>query len=102
MVVVDRFSKMTHFVMCRRTMDVNNIPNLYFKKIVKFHGVPKSIISDWDTKFINHFWRSLWRKLGIDLKFSTPYYPQTDGQTEVVNRCLGNLLRALAKNKPKQ
>jgi hypothetical protein len=64
--------------------------------------LPKSIVSDIDTRFVGHFWRTLWKKLGTNLNFSSAYYPQTDGQTEVVNRSLRNILRSLVKENSKQ
>jgi len=59
MVAVDRFLKMAHFVLCHKIDDVYHVANLYFKEILRPIGVPRTIVSDRDTKFLSHFWRSL-------------------------------------------
>lgn len=70
------------------------------KEIVRLHGLPLSLVSDRDLKFVGIFWKTLRKRLNTTLKFSTSAHPQTDGPTEVVNRSVGSLLRALVAQNP--
>jgi hypothetical protein len=69
----------------------------FFRDIVRLHGMPSTIVSDHDTKFLSHFWRTLWDKLDTKLLFSTTSHPQMDGQIEVVSHTLGTMLRAILR-----
>jgi hypothetical protein len=98
--VVDRFSKIAHFIPCHKSDNVVNIANLFFQEIVRLHSMPFTIVSDCDAKS-SHFWRTFWNKLGTKLLFSSTCHPQTDDQTEVVNRTLSTMLRAVLKKNMK-
>ncbi|CAJ2647971.1 unnamed protein product [Trifolium pratense] len=78
-----------------------SVAELFVKEIVRLHGVPISIISDRDPLFVSHFWMELFKLQGTQLNVSSAYDLETDGQTEVTNRCLESYLRCFASEQPK-
>ena len=93
MVFCDRLTKMVHFAACTTTIDAAGAAKLFRDRVVAAHGLPVSIISDRDARFTSDFWKALVGLLGIQHKMSSAFHPQTDGQTERVNRVLEEYLR---------
>ena len=92
-VVVDRLTKMAHFIPCHKTVTGEETAKLFVDNVYKIHGFPDDIISDRGTQFTSKFWQSLFKILGVEIKLSSAYHPQTDGQTERVNQVLEQYLR---------
>lgn len=98
--VMDRFSKMVHFVPLSHPYTTLIVAHAFFDNIVRLHGFPCSIVSDWDPIFTSTLWTELFHLVGVKLCLSTAFRPQTDGQSEVVNRVLAVYLRCLAGDRP--
>lgn len=101
MVTVDRLSKYAHFGALTPNFNAPMVSELFTNMVVKLHGIPESIISDRDRIFTSKFWRELHAKSGTKLQYSTAYHPETDGQSEVVNRGLEMYLRCFCHEDPK-
>jgi hypothetical protein len=75
MVVVDRFSKMAHFIPTKENATAQEMGRLFFTHMFKHHGLPKDIVSNRDPKFTSKFWQALWKCMGSELKMSTSFQP---------------------------
>ncbi|CAL8989012.1 unnamed protein product [Prunus brigantina] len=82
LVVVDRFTKYATFIPAPADCNAEETARLFLKHVVKYWGIPKSIISDRDTRFTGKLWTELFKLLGSRLNFSTSFHPRTDGRTE--------------------
>jgi hypothetical protein len=95
-VIVDRLTKVAHFILVKTPYNGATLAEVYMSRIVCLHGVSKKIVSDQGTQFTSHFWQQLQEAMGTHLKFSSAYHPQTDCHTERTNQMLEDMLRAYA------
>jgi transposase InsO family protein len=98
--VVDRLTKMAHFIPTTTNVTAETAAKQFFAGVVRLHGLPKSIVSDRDSKFTSAFWKALFKLCGTSLDMSTARHAQTDGQSERMNRTLEEMLRAYAVEAP--
>jgi hypothetical protein len=100
-VVVDRFSKMAMLVACNKSITAEATTKLFFERVWVHFGIPQTIVSDRDSRFLSTFWSNLWSLLDTKLTKSTTFHPKTDGQTEVVNRMIVHILRMYNSKHPR-
>ncbi|KAI3797887.1 hypothetical protein L1987_33151 [Smallanthus sonchifolius] len=93
-VIVDRLTKSAHFLPIRETSSSERLAEIFIKEIMSRHGMPLSIASDRDTRFMSRFWKKFNEAMGTRLNISTAYHPQTDGQSERTIQTLEDMLRA--------
>ena len=92
-VFINKFSKRGYFIATHTSVTAPEVARIFFHNIFKNHGLPQAIISDRDPRFTSKFWQALFKLCQTQLKMSTAFYPQTDGQTERMNRTLEEMLR---------
>lgn len=100
-VVVDRLTKMAHFIPLSHPYGATIVAQLFLDSVYRLHGMPKTIVTDRDKLFTRNFWKELFSSAGTKLHLSTSYHPQTDGKMERLNRCLEQYLRVMTSARPK-
>jgi hypothetical protein len=100
--VVDRFSKYAHFVPIGHPYTATSVAKVFFDSVVRLHGILESIVSDRNPIFTSKFWTELFTLSGVKLQLSSAFHPQSDGQSEAVNKVITMYLRCLAGDRPRQ
>jgi len=93
MLVVDRFTKIAHFIGLGTNATAKDVADTVLKEVWKLLGLPSEIVSDMEGKFSGEFLESLCKALGINRGMSTAYHPETDGETERTNQVLEGYVR---------
>lgn len=86
--VVDSLSKYGHFMPLKSYFSSTVVVEVFIQAVLKLHGLPHSIVCDWDKAFISHFWKHLFSKMGTSIQMPTAYHPQSNGKMKALNRCL--------------
>jgi hypothetical protein len=94
--IVDRLTKVAHFIPVKTTYSAAQLAELYMSRIVCLHGVPKKIVSERGTQFTSQFWKRLHESMDTKLNFSSAYHSQTNCQTKRTNQVLEDMLRTCA------
>src|SRR5207302_8428680 len=94
LVVINRLTKMSHFILCRKDINVKQFALVFLKEIFRLHGLPRDIITDRGSIFTSDMWKEITNELHIERRLSTAFHPQTDGQTEHTNGILEQYLHA--------
>ena len=93
LVFVDRLTKMVHLVPTTTEVSAEETAKLYVDNVFKHHGCQTDFVSDRDVRFTSKFWQEVFHRIGTRVNLSTAFHPQTDGQTERVNRTVEEFLR---------
>jgi hypothetical protein len=99
--VVDQFLKYAHFIPLGHPYTATSVARAFFTDIVRLHSFLESIVSDRDPVFTDHVWRDLFRLAGVKLRMSSAFHPQTDGQSEAVNKAIAMYLRCITGDRPR-
>ncbi|MDP1546978.1 MAG: reverse transcriptase domain-containing protein [Anaerolineales bacterium] len=94
LVIVDRFSKMAHFIPCLKTYNARNVAHMLIENVIRLHGIPQTIISDRDKVLTSEFWQEIAKYLGFKPHMTTARHPEADGQTERTNQTLEQFIRS--------
>ncbi|MCO5583035.1 hypothetical protein L7F22_036941 [Adiantum nelumboides] len=99
---IDRFSKQAHFVPVKKTAKPDHLARLFVAQIFRLHGMPETIVSDRDPRFTSLFWKAIWENIGTRLQLSSSFHPQTDGQSEIANSVVLDLLKSYISDQKTQ
>jgi hypothetical protein len=100
MVVVDKLTKVAHFIPLKTTHKATDVANIFVKEVVRLHGIPKTIVFNRDLKFTLNLWKGLFKGFRTNLDFSTTSHPESNGQIERVNKVIEYILRKYVMDKP--